>query len=58
MAHPRDRAAIAAWAIRRISAGISDAQACEIETLLRDEFAEERAEGVAEGRDYNTQSTE
>jgi hypothetical protein len=54
MAHPRDRAAIAAWAIRRISAGISDAQACEIETLLRDEFAEERAEG----RDYNTQSTE
>jgi hypothetical protein len=50
MAYLKDRAAVATWTIRRICRDIPDKQAEEIESFLRDEFAEERAEGFAEGR--------
>jgi hypothetical protein len=58
VAHPPDRAAIDTWAIRRICPDISDAQAAEILDLLRDEFAEERAEGFNEGRAAERQADE
>jgi hypothetical protein len=56
MAYLRDRATLAARTIRRICRDIPDKQAEEIETFIRCEFAEERAEGFAEGRAAEQQS--
>jgi hypothetical protein len=53
MAFPKDRAAILTQKIRQICRDIPDREATEIEHIVRSALAEERAEGFADGRNFN-----